>query len=29
VVILVLVLVFPGGIVGTLARRFHARRKPA
>jgi len=29
VVILILVLVFPGGIVGTLARRFHARRKPA
>jgi branched-chain amino acid transport system permease protein len=29
VVILVLVLLFPGGIVGTLARRFHARRKPA
>ena len=29
VVILVLVLVFPGGIVGTLARRLHARRKPA
>jgi ABC-type branched-subunit amino acid transport system permease subunit len=29
VVILVLVLVFPGGIVGTLARRFHARRKSA
>jgi len=29
VLILILVLVFPGGIVGTLARRFHARRKPA
>ena len=29
VVILILVLVFPGGIVGTLARRLHARRKPA
>ena len=29
VVILILVLVFPGGILGTLARRFHARRKPA
>jgi len=29
VVILILVLVFPGGIVGTLARRFRARRKPA
>jgi branched-chain amino acid transport system permease protein len=28
-VILLLVLVFPGGIVGALSRRLAARRKPA
>jgi branched-chain amino acid transport system permease protein len=28
-VILLLVLVFPGGIVGALSKRFAARRKPA